>query len=70
MLNSELCEPKLQISLEIDQLPDLNWSDGLMTMELKCLRHLKHYTPKMTSQKEKEKRNQRRREKRKQKRAQ
>ena len=46
ILNTELCEPKLFISVEMDTLPDLDWNDGSMSMVLKCVRHLKSYEPK------------------------
>ena len=45
ILNKEICEPKLFIVLEIDTLPDIDWRDGSMTMCLKCVRHLRQYTP-------------------------
>ena len=46
ILNSNLLEPKLFISVEMDTLPDLDWNDGSMSMTLKCVRHLKSYEPK------------------------
>ena len=63
MLNAELCEPKLHFTVEIESLPDLDWRDGLMTMSLKCSRHLKHYVPVRLEAKIRQ-RNRRRRQKR------
>ena len=46
ILNQELCEPTLFFTVDIESLPELNWSEGTQSMSLKCVKHHKGLEPK------------------------
>ena len=41
VLNEELCEKVLFFTVDIESLPELNWTDGTQSMSLKCVKHHK-----------------------------
>jgi len=55
VLNDELCEKYLFFQLEIDSLPELNWTDGSQMMSLRCVKHLPCKLPKSKKKKKKSK---------------